>query len=397
MAKQSKTGPKIASMASDTVLTTASLTPEDNFGIPNPPIYRASTILSENLAQYRGEEPKDYDYGRVGTPTSRAFEEAVSAIYHADDTISSPSGLSAITTALLAYTKAGSHILFPDSLYGSSRRFVTKMLVNYGVEISFYPARINDGITDYIKPNTSILYLESPGSLTFELQDVPAMVAIAKSHNIVTMIDNTWGTALHHNALDKGVDVVIEAATKYITGHSDVNLGIACARGHHAKKLRFAATALGICAGPEDLYLGLRGLRTMSLRLKQSAKTGIALAKFVEAQKETSCVMHPALESSEDHALFTRDFTGACGLFGFVLSPDLAQKTIDEAAKHFNIFHIGASWGGFESLFTQAILSPQMRSHKPDLPDGYLMRIYAGLEDEQDLLCDLDQFFNALR
>ena len=380
----------------ETILATASIAPHENHGIPNPPIYRASTIISERLAQYRGEEPSEYDYGRVGTPTSRAFEEAVSAIYEADDTISTPSGLSAVNIALLAFAKSGDHILFPDSLYGSSRRFVTTMLVNYGVEVEFYPARVNDGIAQLIKSNTSILYMESPGSLTFELQDIPAMVAIAKDHNIITMIDNTWGTALHHNALDKGVDIVIEAATKYITGHSDVNLGIVCARGQHAKKLRYAATAFGICAGPEDLYLGTRGLRTMSLRLKQSEANGLALAEFVEQQKHVLAVLHPALASSPDNALFQRDFTGSCGLFGFVLSPELSQQRIDEAANQLTLFQIGASWGGFESLITQAVLTPKMRVFAPDIPDGYLMRIYAGLENKEDLLENLQTFFERL-
>lgn len=379
-----------------TILATASIAPAENHGIPNPPIYRASTIISERMAQYRGEEHQDYDYGRVGTPTSRAFEEAISALYEADDTISTPSGLSAVTTALLAYVKAGDHVLFPDSLYGSSRRFVTKMLVNYGVTVEFYPARINAAISEFIKPNTSILYLESPGSLTFELQDVPAMVAIAKQHDIVTMIDNTWGTALHHNALNMGVDIIIEAATKYITGHSDVMLGIVCARGKHAKILRLAVTALGICAGPEDLYLGLRGLRTMSLRLKQSEANGIALARMVATQKQVKAVLHPALESSPDHAIYKRDFTGSCGLFGFVLSPALSQEVIDEAVNGLALFQIGASWGGFESLITQAVLTDKSRLFAPDIPKGYLMRIYAGLEEEGDLLANLQTFFDKL-
>lgn len=388
---------KISHFDKKTILATASISPDDNHGIPNPPIYRASTILSSRLAQYRGEEPSEYDYGRVGTPTSKAFEEAICALYEADDAISTPSGLSAVNTALLAYAKAGDHILFPDSLYGSSRRFVTKMLVNYGVEVEFYPARINEGIAALIKPNTSILYMESPGSLTFELQDIPAMVAIAKSHGLVTMIDNTWGTALHHNALDKGVDIVIEAATKYITGHSDVNLGIACARGRHAKILRLATTALGMCAGPEDLYLGVRGLRTMSLRLKQSEASGLALARMVEAQPEVLSVLHPALASSPDHEIFKRDFTGSCGLFGFILSPTLTQEAIDEAANNLDLFKIGASWGGFESLITQAIITKTTREFAPDLPQGYLMRLYAGLEDQDDLLANLALFFDRLR
>ena len=380
-----------------TTLVTTNLDAKGNHGIPNPPIYRASTILSDNLAQYRGEEPQEYDYGRVGTPTSRAFELAVCDMYGADDAISTPSGLSAIVTSLLAFAKAGDNILFPDYLYGSSRRFVTKMLVNYGVEVSFYPPRCGDNISAYLKQNTKILYMESPGSLTFELQDVPQMVDFAKSHNLITMIDNTWGTALHHNALDLGVDVVIEAATKYITGHSDVNLGIACARGQFAKKLRFSTTALGICAGPEDLYLGIRGLRTMNIRLKQSEKTGLSLAQFVEEQPETLQTLHPALPSSPDHELFKRDFSGSCGLFGFVLSPEVSQNTIDAAANNLEIFKIGASWGGFESLITQAILNENMREYPTGLPEGHLMRLYAGLEDEADLLNDLGRFFTALR
>jgi len=379
-----------------TILATASIAPAENHGVPNPPIYRASTIISERMAQYRGEEPQEYDYGRVGTPTSRAFEDAICALYEADDTISTPSGLSAVTTALLAYVKAGDHILFPDSLYGSSRRFVTKMLVHYGVEVEFYPARINEAIADLIKANTSIIYLESPGSLTFELQDVPAIVAIAKAHDIVTMLDNTWGTALHHNALNMGVDIIIEAATKYITGHSDVMLGIVCARGKHAKILRLAVTALGVCAGPDDLYLAIRGLRTMSLRLKQSEATGLALARMVETQKHVTAVLHPALESSPDHAIYKRDFTGSCGLFGFVLSQDLTQEAIDEAVNGLRLFQIGASWGGFESLITQAVLTSKNRSFASDIPNGYLMRIYAGLEDEGDLIANLQTFFDKL-
>ena len=379
-----------------TILATASIAPAENHGVPNPPIYRASTIISERMAQYRGEEPQEYDYGRVGTPTSRAFEDAICALYEADDTISTPSGLSAVTTALLAYVKAGDHILFPDSLYGSSRRFVTKMLVQYGVEVEFYPARINEAIADLIKPNTCVIYLESPGSLTFELQDVPAIVAIAKAHDIVTMLDNTWGTALHHNALNMGVDIIIEAATKYITGHSDVMLGIVCARGKHAKILRLAVTALGVCAGPDDLYLAIRGLRTMSLRLKQSEATGLALARMVEAQKHVTAVLHPGLESSPDHAIYKRDFTGSCGLFGFVLSQDLTQDVIDEAVNGLKLFQIGASWGGFESLITQAVLTSKNRSFASDIPNGYLMRIYAGLEDEGDLMANLQTFFDKL-
>ena len=263
----------------DTKLGHLGLSPDTNFGIPNPPIYRTSTILSSSMAQHRGELPKAYDYGRIGTPTSAAFEQAVAAIYEAEACISTPSGLSAINTAILSVVKSGDHALFPDSLYGSSRRFVTTLLFDLGVEVSFYAPRANADIAGAFNANTSLLYLESPGSLSFEVQDIPAMTALARQHNITTICDNTWGTALHYPVLKLGVDIVVEAATKYIAGHSDVNLGIAAASGQHGKKLKTVARTLGMCAGPEDLYLGLRGLRTMRLRLEQSGANGILLAE----------------------------------------------------------------------------------------------------------------------
>ena len=380
----------------DTLLTTASLNPRENHGIPNPPIYRASTIISDTLAHYRGEEPQTYDYGRVGTPTSEAFEKAVAALYGADDVVTTPSGLSAINIALMSFAKAGDHVLLPDSIYGTSRAFITKMLTKWGIEIEFYRPRINAQIEHLFKDNTAILYLESPGSLTFEVQDVPAMAELAHAKGILTMIDNTWGTAINYNALTMGVDVIIEAATKYITGHSDVNLGIICAKGVHATRLRHTVRMMGICAGPEDLYLGVRGLRTMSLRLNQSGKTGIALAEFVEQQRAVAQILHPALASSPDNALYQRDFKGSCGLFGFTIRETYDQAQIDKAAQAMQIFQIGASWGGFESLFSQAVLDEHKRAFPEDVPKGYLMRVYAGLEDHDDLRDDLARFFDAL-
>ena len=244
-----------------------------------PPIYRTSTILSSSMAQHRGEKPKTYTYGRRGTPTSAAFENSVAKLYEADTCISTCSGLSAISTAILSVIKSGEHALFPDSLYGSSRHFVKTLLIDFEIDVEFYPPRINERITERFKENTRLLYLESPGSLTFEVQDVPTMSTLARKHNIVTICDDTWGTALHYPVLSLGADIVVEAATKYIAGHSDVNLGIAAANGILGKKLRSTAGALGICAGPEDLYLGLRGLRTMRLRLEQSASNGLKLAR----------------------------------------------------------------------------------------------------------------------
>ena len=380
----------------DTKLGHLGLSADANFGIPNPPIYRTSTILSSSMAQHRGERPKTYKYGRIGTPTSASFEDAVAALYQAEACISTCSGLSAISTAILSVIHSGVHTLFPDSLYGSSRRFITTMLSDLGVEIEFYPPRCNNSITDHFKENTRLLYLESPGSLTFELQDIPAMTALASERGITTICDNTWGTALHYPVLELGVDIVVEAATKYIAGHSDVNLGIAAANGPHGGKLKTTARNIGICAGPEDLYLGLRGLRTMRLRLEQSAANGLMLARALAKHPLVLDVLHPALDSSLDHKLYNRDFHGSCGLFGFVLPETITQDKLDKAVEGMNIFAIGDSWGGYESLIKQAHLDGKLRQFTPEHKPGHLIRVYAGIEHGKDLQTDLFQMLDAL-
>ena len=384
----------------DTRLGHLGLDPISNYGIPNPPIYRTSTILSSSFAEYRGEVPMPYTYGRNGTPTSAAFEGAIADIYNADSCISAPSGLAAITTALLTFTRAGSHMLFPDSLYGSSRRFVSQMLPAMGVSVEFYPQRINDGIEAYIKPETTLIYVESPGSLTFEIQDLPAIVEVARRQkisatSITIMVDNTWGTALHYPVLSLGADVVVEAATKYICGHSDISLGIAAASGQHGKALRKTMRNLGICAGPDDLYAGLRGLRTLRLRLEQSAQNGLYLANKLNSHPLVLDVLHPGLPSSQDYAIYNRDFLGSCGLFAFILPNDLSQNTLDKAIENMDIFAIGASWGGYESLIKQGHSEITGRNFSPSHTEGYLVRVYAGLENKDDLWSDLEGMLAA--
>ena len=385
----------------DTRLGHLGLDPFENYGIPNPPVYRTSTILSSSFAQHRGEEAKPYSYGRTGTPTSEAFEKAIADIYEAECCISAPSGLAALTTALLAFTKVGGHMLFPDSLYGSTRRFVTRMLPDMGVEVDFYPPRINSGIDAYIKPNTSLIFVESPGSLTFELQDLPAITAATRAQKITAapitlMVDNTWGTALHYPVLSLGVDVVVEAATKYICGHSDISLGIAVASGAHGKALRQAKTYLGVCAGPDDLYTGLRGLRTMRLRLEESAKNGLYLAEKLAEHPLVTEVLHPGLPTSCDHEIYKRDFSGPCGLFAFVIRKEMTQEQLDKAIEQMEIFAIGDSWGGYESLIKQAHYEITKRSFAPTHADGYLVRIYAGLEHAEDLWADIATMLEAI-
>ncbi|EHI49052.1 cystathionine beta-lyase/cystathionine gamma-synthase [SAR116 cluster alpha proteobacterium HIMB100] len=348
------------------------------------------------MAQHRGELPKAYDYGRIGTPTSAAFEQAVAALYDAEACISTPSGLSAITTAILSVVKSGDHALFPDSLYGSSRRFVTSLLSDLGVEVSFYVPRANADIAGEFKENTSLLYLESPGSLTFELQDIPAMTTLARQQNVTTICDNTWGTALHYPVLKLGVDIVVEAATKYIAGHSDVNLGVAAASGQEGKKLKAIARTLGICAGPEDLYLGLRGLRTMRLRLEQSGENGILLAEQLNNHPLVKEVIHPALPGSPDYAIYSRDFSGPCGLFAFVLTDSIPQDRLDKAVENMDIFAIGDSWGGYESLIKQAHLNSNLRQFTPEHTPGHLIRVYAGIEHGPDLWADIEAMLDRL-
>ncbi len=384
----------------DTRLGHLGLDPISNYGIPNPPIYRTSTILSSSFAEYRGEVPMPYTYGRNGTPTSAAFEGAVADIYNAENCISAPSGLAAITTALLTFTKAGDHMLFPDSLYGSSRRFVSQMLPAMGVAVEFYPQRVNAEIETYFKPETTLIYVESPGSLTFEIQDLPAIVAAARhqkvtANPITIMVDNTWGTALHYPVLSLGADVVVEAATKYICGHSDISLGIAAASGAHGKALRKTMRNLGICAGPEDLYAGLRGLRTLRLRLEQSAENGLYLADKLNSHPLVLDVLHPGLPSSLDYAIYNRDFSGSCGLFAFILPSDLTQNTVDKAIENMEIFAIGASWGGYESLIKQGHNEILHRNFPPTHTKGYLVRVYAGLENKDDLWGDLEGMLAA--
>ena len=381
----------------DTELGHLGLSPNENFGIPNPPIYSTSTILSSSMAHHRGDSPKPYTYGRRGTPTSEAFEHAVASLHKADTCISTCSGLSAISTAILSVVKSGEHALFPDSLYGSSRHFVKTLLKDFGVEVEFYPPRTNGRISEYFKNNTRLLYLESPGSLTFEVQDVPTMSKLARNRNIVTICDDTWGTALHYPVLALGADIVVEAATKYIAGHSDVNLGIAAANGTIGKKLKSTAGALGICAGPEDLYLGLRGLRTMRLRLEQSASNGFMLAQALADHPLVVDVLHPALYSSPDYELYKRDFSGSCGLFGFVLPETISQDRLDNAVEAMDIFAIGDSWGGYESLIKQAHLDSKLRQFPPEHTPGHLIRVYAGIEHGADLKKDLFQMLDALK
>ena len=376
-----------------TIASHAGLKPNQNFGIPNPPVYHTSTILKPNLDDYRNRVGQ-YDYGRIGTPTSEATEQAVAQLYGCDDIVAVPSGLSAIAVGISSAVKSGDQALFPDSLYGSGRRFVEQELPRQGVEPVFYdPIAKIDDIASLITANTTLLYIETPGSLTFEMQDTKAIVDLAHENGALVAADNTWGTALYYDVFGHGIDIVIEAGTKYISGHSDVNIGFVGGNSDIGKAIRNYCVNNGICVGPDDHYLTLRGLRTMPLRLKQSERNGLALARWIEEQPEVVGMLHPGLESHPQHHLWKRDFTGACGLFSFVIDAGISDKAVDAMVDNLEMFGIGASWGGFESLISEASFKRSVSSR----PNGRVLRIYAGVEDTDDLLNDIKQGFERLR
>jgi cystathionine beta-lyase len=376
----------------DTLLVTTGRKPEENFGIVNPPVYHASTILFPSVAAFEAARHPDYPglcYGRVGTPTTFALEEAVATLDGGDRAAILSSGLAAITTALMTYVAAGDHLLVTDSVYGPVRRFCVETLARFGVETTFYDPRVGADLADLIRPNTRAVHIESPGSFTFEVQDVPAIAAAAHAAGAKVVCDNTWATPLFFKPYDHGVDVAVYAATKYISGHSDTMLGVITTSAAAYPAIRACVTSLGHAAAPDDIYLALRGLRTMGVRLRRHRETAITLARWLQGRPEVSRVIHPALEGDAGHALWKRDFTGSSGLFGVVLKP-CAKSSHDGFLEALKLFGLGASWGGYESLILPTSLAAT-RSAVPWDEPGRLVRIHAGLEDPADLVADLEQ------
>ncbi|WP_207478608.1 cystathionine beta-lyase [Arenibaculum pallidiluteum] len=379
--------------AEPTVLCHAGLDPAANHGIVNPPVYHASTVLFPTVEALEKAEQGLFDvcrYGRVGTPTSWAFERAVAAIEGGSHAISVPSGLAAITTALTAFTKAGDHVLITDSAYGPTRKFCDAVLTKFGVEVEYYDPLIGAGIEALLRDNTRIVYLEAPGSLTFEVQDVPAIAAAARRRGAKVMIDNTWATPLFFKPFEHGCDVSIHAGTKYMVGHSDAMLGvIVCRDVETAEPVKRTAIMLGSAAGPDDLFLGLRGLRTMGVRLARHQETALRLAQWLQGRPEVARVLYPALPDDPGHALWRRDFTGASGLFGFVLH-ETSKTRVAAMLDGMELFGMGFSWGGYESLILPARLAG-LRTARRWTEPGTLIRVHAGLEDFDDLRGDLER------
>ncbi|RRH90000.1 cystathionine beta-lyase [Mesorhizobium tamadayense] len=365
--------------------------PRDYFGFVNPPVVHASTVLYPDAAAMASRSQK-YTYGTRGTPTMDALTLAVDALEGSAGTIAVPSGLAAVTVPLLTFASAGDHVLIVDSVYHPTRNFADTMLKRLGVEVEYYDPRIGAGIASLIKPNTKVVFTESPASNTYEVQDIPAIVKVAHAANAIVMMDNTWATPLYFRPLDYGVDISIHAATKYPAGHSDVLLGLVSANEACWKKLYEGFCTLGCCSGPDDVYQTLRGLRTMGVRLEHHQKSALEIARWLEAQPGVAQVLHPALESHPDHALWKRDFCGSSGVFSIVLNGG-GQKKQHAFLDALTIFGLGYSWGGYESLAVPVFLGD--RTVAKGSYAGPLIRMQIGLEDVEDLKADIERGLKA--
>lgn len=360
----------------------------------NPAVHRGSTVLFPSLRalKQRGRESR-LTYGRNGTPTTFALEDAFAELEGADGCVVAASGKAAIAVALTAFLEAGDHVLVTDNVYAPSRQYCDRLLARFGVETTYFPPMIGADIARLIRPETKLIFLESPGSQTFEVQDVPAVAAVARAHGVRTLLDNTWATPLFFRPFDHGVDVAIHAGTKYVVGHSDAMLGLVTFKGEVGRALDAAVKDFGAPAGPDDCWLGLRGLRTLSVRLKQHEAAGLEVARWLETRPEVTRVLHPALPSCPGHGLYRRDFLGSSGLFGFVMRP-CAETALAAMLDHMELFGMGYSWGGYESLL---IPTWPHRTAAAWADDGQAMRIHVGLEDPADLIRDLEAGFDRLR
>ena len=370
-------------------------------GFVNPPLVRGSTVLHPSCAERLSAGKKRLDqalvYGILGTPTHFALEDVVADIEGGTRCQLVSSGLAACTVPLLAFLGAGDHCLVPDSVYGPTRHFCDAMLARLGIETTYYVPTIDAaGLAALLRPNTKVLYLESPGSHTFEVQDVPALAGLARARGIKVLMDNTWGIHFFQ-PFRHGVDVSIQALTKYLGGHSDVLLGsITTASDENWERVRLTASALGQYASPDDCWLALRGARTLAVRLRHQMQSGLEVARWLAGRAEVGKVLHPALPGAPGHALWKRDFSGACSLFGVVFRPEFTLDSMIAMIDGLKLFGIGASWGGFESLALPTTGTIRRSAAAPDL-GGPAARFHIGLEDPADLIADLERAFTLLR
>ena len=381
----------------DTLVTTLGRDPASHAGTVNPPIYRATTVVFPTVADFEavGKAPYDtFSYGRQGTPTTFHLEEAMAKLDGGYRAIACSSGVSAIAVALTAFLKQGDHVLMVDSSYDPSRRYCDQLLGRFGVETTYYDPLIGAGIAALIRPNTKVVFVESPGSITFEVQDIPAIAEAAHKAGAVVLMDNSWATPLLFKPLDYGVDVAIYSGTKYLVGHADALIGIIVTTEASYLPVRRSRQIFGPCAGPDDCYLTLRGLRTLAVRLERHQKTGLLLAEWLKGRPEVAKLLHPAFADCPGHEIWQRDFKGASGLFSIILKPT-AKPAIAAMLDNMKLFAMGVSWGGFESLILP--LNPaSYRTAVPWRAEGPLLRLHAGLEDPSDLIADLEAGFARL-
>ncbi len=382
-------------MKKETLVTTIGREPYKNSGVVNPPVYRASTILFHTLEEFENCESGDgiypLVYGRSGTPSTRALEESLATLDGADHAIVTSSGQAALVVGLMGILSHGDHVLITDNVYGSIRKFCKYELARFGVEITFFDPMIDD-ITPLLKANTKMVYCEAPGSLTFEVQDIKKIAKAAHAHGAVVMVDNTWATPLYLCAKDVGADITVHSCTKYLSGHSDLVMGLVTCSKKYFPQLRRVFRNLGSSPGSEEVYLVARGLRTLPTRLKQHQETGIALAKWFEKRPEVAKVLHPAFASCPGHENWKRDFKGASGLFGVLLKP-YPHKALAAMMDDMKLFGMGFSWGGYESLMIPFV--PERTASKWK-HDGICLRVNAGLEHIDDLIADLEAGFKRL-
>ncbi|QYK03002.1 cystathionine beta-lyase [Shewanella psychrotolerans] len=365
-------------------------------GVINPPVFRASTVVFDTMEEMRfatkNRANGEMFYGRRGTPTHFAFQAAIAELEGGVGTALYPSGSAAISGALLSFLNAGDHLLMVDSAYEPTRDLCDKMLKGFGIETTYYDPMIGDGIGALIRPNTKVLFLESPGSITMEVQDVPTLSRIAHQHNIVVMLDNTWASPINSRPFDMGVDISIQAATKYIVGHSDVMMGTATANSQNWDQLRENSYLMGQCTSADDVYLASRGLRTLGVRMAQHEQNALKVANWLLTRPEVDHIRHPAFETCPGHEFFKRDFSASNGLFSFVLKQG-NLKSVTAFVENMDHFKMGFSWGGYESLILGVFGIDKLRTATDWDSSKPLIRLHVGLENPDDLIADLARGF----
>jgi len=365
----------------------------------NSPIYKGSTVLFKDVENMKksikNKNSQILSYGRFGSPTTFEFERAIAKIDEGYSAVATSSGTAAIVASLLAVLKTGDHILMTDSAYGVSRNLARGLLSNMGITTTFYKPNIGKEITNLIQKNTKVLFMESPGSLTFEIQDIPMLVELAKKNNLITILDNTWATSLFFKPFYNGIDISIQSATKYIVGHSDAMLGIISTNKKYTKCVRESAHNMGSCPGPEDIYLGIRGLKTLSIRLQKHQENAFKVIEWLRVQQEVDKILYPALPNDSGYKIWKRDFLGASGLFGITLK-NTKKSLVNKMLNNLKLFNMGYSWGGYESLILP-IEPEKLRDTYKWKNDCGTLRIHVGLEDPADLINDLKDNFKILK